>query len=57
MGVPPKGDSYIDMTWLDAWPAEVETEYLRLIEIADPAILKIDGKISQGVILQGKERA
>ncbi len=54
LGVPPKGDSYIDMAWLDAQPAEMETEYLRFIEIANPAILKIDGKISQGVILEGK---
>ena len=49
--IPAKGESYIDMNWLDSQPAAIETEYLRYIETKEAALLKIDGKVSRGVIL------
>lgn len=54
LGVPPKGNSYIEMEWLESLPAKIETKYLKYIELQQPAILKINGKISQGVLLPCK---
>lgn len=53
LGIPPKGESRIDMDWLDGHEPEIETAYLKYIEIDTPPKLKIDGKSSQAVILPG----
>ncbi len=52
LGVPPKGNSFIDMKWLESHPVKIETEFLKYIELQHPTILKINGKISHGVILR-----
>lgn len=57
LGIPPKGESYIQMEYLDNKPAEMETDYLRYVEFNDPIILKIDGKNSRGVLLPGEPSA
>lgn len=51
LGIPPKGKSYINMDFLDNHPAEMETEYLRYVELTLPVHLKIDGRTSEGVLL------
>ncbi len=55
LGIPPKGECRINLEWLDNRPAEIETEYLRYVELETPAVLKIDGKTSQAVIIFGTE--
>lgn len=49
--IPPKGESYIDLSWLEGQPAAKETEHLRYVELEKPALLKIDGTTSKGVLL------
>ena len=54
LGIPPKGKSHINMDWLGRQTAAQETHYLRYVEMSQPVFLKIDGKISQGVLLTGE---
>ena len=54
LGIPPKGESYIDMGFLDDHPAEMETEFLKYVEFNPPVELKIDGKTSRGILLPGE---
>jgi hypothetical protein len=56
LGIPPKSDSHVELEVLDGLPAEIETDYLRYVELKTPALLKIDGKTSKSVILPGEEK-
>jgi len=53
LGVPLKSDSFINMEWLESLPVEIETDYLKYIELQQPGTLKINGKLSHGVLLPG----
>ncbi len=53
LGIPPKGNSFINMEWLESLPVEIETTYLKYIELQQPGTLKINGKISHGALLPG----
>lgn len=50
--IPHKGNSFIDMEWFAEQPVEIETDYLRYLELTEPAMLKIDGTVSQGILLK-----
>lgn len=58
MGIPPKGENRISLDWLEERQANMQTHYLRYVELEAPALLKIDGKTSRGIILfpEGKGR-
>ena len=49
---PFKGDGWFDEEYLDLLPAVEETEYLRHVRLEAPAIIKMDGKRSLGVVLK-----
>lgn len=51
LGVTPRGESRIDLQWLDSEKAELETEFIRLVNLPHPTTLKIDGKQSHGILL------
>ncbi len=50
LGVPAKDQNFIDWQWLDSLPARKESNFLRYLQLPQPAILKIDGKTSTAVI-------
>ncbi len=45
------GRDFIDWDWLKSQPAERTTPFLRHLRLANPLLVKIDGKKSQAVIL------
>lgn len=49
---PYKNDGWFDEAFLDAQPAVQETEYLRHVRFEQPAVIKIDGKKSIGVVMK-----
>jgi hypothetical protein len=49
---PFKNDGWYDEAFLDAQPAEEETNYLRHVSFPAPILIKIDGKKSMGVVLK-----
>lgn len=49
---PFKGDGWFDEEYLNLLPAVEETEYLRHVRLEKPAIIKMDGKRSLGVVLK-----
>ena len=49
---PFNGDGWFDESYLNAFPAIEETTYLRHVRFERPAIIKMDGKKSLGVILK-----
>jgi hypothetical protein len=49
---PYRGDGWFDEAYLDALPAEEETEYLRHVKLPSPAVIKMDGKRSIGVVMK-----
>lgn len=49
---PFNGDGWFDESYLNALPAIEETTYLRHVRFERPAIIKMDGKKSLGVILK-----
>jgi Pyruvate phosphate dikinase, AMP/ATP-binding domain len=53
--VPPKDESFISMEWLEQQPVVQETEFLKYVEPAPPALLKIDGTSSAGLLLPSRE--
>jgi hypothetical protein len=42
----------LDLEWLDAHPAEEETEFIRLIHFDDPLDIAVDGKQGLGVVMK-----
>ncbi|MBF0413693.1 MAG: phosphoenolpyruvate synthase PpsA [Desulfamplus sp.] len=52
LGVPAKDKNFIDWAWLNSLPSEIETKFLRYIRLSEPAVLKINGKESNAVILK-----
>lgn len=58
LGVSLKDRNFIDFSWLNGLPAQVETHFLRYIRLYVPALLKINGRASSAVILKQEiERA
>ena len=49
------GDGLYNQEFLNAQPAAHETEYLRHVRLSRPAVVKMDGKKKQGVVLLPKE--
>jgi hypothetical protein len=49
--VPPTGESFISMEWLEKQPVIKETEFLKYVQPAPAALLKIDGTSSTGLLL------
>lgn len=49
---PFKGDGWFDEAFLNTLPAVMETEYLRHVRFERPAVIKMDGKKSLGVVLK-----
>lgn len=49
------GDGLYNQEFLNAQPAAYETEYLRYVRLARPAVVKMDGKKKQGVVMLPKE--
>ena len=49
---PFKGDGWFDEGYLNSLPAVEETEYLRHVRFDKPAVIKMDGKKSLGVVLK-----
>lgn len=49
---PFKGDGWFDEAYLNALPAADETTYLRHVRLERPALIKMDGKRSLGVVLK-----
>ena len=45
-------DGCFDEEWLNAQPAEMETEYIRHVHFEDPLIIKMDGRHSKGVVMK-----
>jgi len=49
---PFKGDGYFDEAWLDALPAEHETDFIRHVARKEPFVIKMDGRHSCGVVMK-----
>ncbi len=52
---PFKNDGWFDEGYLNAQPAVLETEYIRLVRFEKPIVIKMDGKKSIGVVLKPEE--
>lgn len=53
---PFKGDGWFDETYLNALPAELDTNFLRHVHFDEPIVVKMDGKKSLGVVLKPEEK-
>ena len=49
---PFKRDGTFDEAYLNALPAETETDFIRHVRFEEPILLKIDGKRSLGVVMK-----
>ncbi|MBO5699400.1 MAG: phosphoenolpyruvate synthase [Bacteroidaceae bacterium] len=49
---PYKKDGTFDEEWLNALPAETETEHVRHVKLSHPIIIKMDGRNSRGVVMK-----
>ena len=47
-----EGPRPVDWRWLDARPAEMETEFMRWVRLAAPLVVRVDGRTGRGVILR-----
>ena len=45
-------EQFVDFAWMDQWPAESETRFLRHIRSEDPFVVNIDGREGTGMILK-----
>ncbi len=52
---PFKGDGWLDESYLNALPAVVATDYLRLVHFKQPIVAKMDGLHSLGVVMKEAE--
>lgn len=48
-------DGSFEEAWLDALPAEFETDHIRHVRFATPLVIKMDGRRSLGVVLKPEE--
>ena len=44
------GDDYFDTAYLDAQPAELETDHVRVLHFAEPLTIGIDGRLTSGIL-------
>lgn len=49
---PFRQDGWLDKEWLDAQPAEHETQFIRHIRRDAPFVIKMDGRHSRGVVMK-----
>ena len=47
-----RADGLYDQAWLDARPAEQETDLIRLVHLDHPLTIKMDGKKKKGVVVK-----
>lgn len=45
-----KGGSFIDQAWLDAQPADYESEHIRRIHLPSPLHIRLDGRHHRGIV-------
>lgn len=43
-------DDYIDQEFLDAQPAEYESEFVRVVDFSTPITIGIDGRRTSGIV-------
>ena len=51
---PFRGDGHFDETFLDTLPAEEETDHVRVVRLAAPIVIKMDGRRQRGVVMKPK---
>jgi hypothetical protein len=49
---PEDGQGHLDWDWLDAQPAETDTAHVRHLRLAEPLLIKMNGRKGEGVILK-----
>jgi len=49
---PEDGQDHLDWDWLDAQPAETDTAHVRHLRLAEPLLIKMNGRKGEGVILK-----
>ena len=49
---PDAGEGFLDWEWLGAQDAVERTDFVRRVELAEPVVVKISGRRSEGVILK-----
>lgn len=54
---PEDGDGHLDWDWLDAQPAGSGTAHVRHLRLAEPLLIKMNGRKGEGVILKPGRRA
>jgi len=47
-----EGPHPVDWSWLDARPAEMETDFVRWVRLPAPLVVRVDGRTGRGVILR-----
>lgn len=47
---PQLGDGFVDWEWLAAQPATAEEGHVRLLEFGNPLVVRMNGRLNQGVI-------
>lgn len=47
---------FVDWKWLEKQPVRDETDYVRLVRLAEPLEVRVDGRSSHGVILKAATR-
>ena len=50
-----EGRDRFDWDWLEGLPAVAETAFLRQVRLSRPLVVKVDGRVSRGVIYQAAE--
>ena len=55
LSIPHQGEPGVDWAWLDAQPAERETEHVRHVRLERPLLVKVDGRAGRGAIWRGGE--
>ena len=51
---PFRGDGHFDETYLDTLAAEEETDHVRVVRLAAPIVIKMDGRRQRGVVMKPK---
>jgi CheY-like chemotaxis protein len=49
---PEDGEDLLDWSWLDAQPAQTQEAHVRHLHLAEPVVVKMNGRTGEGVILK-----
>ena len=52
---PARGKGFYDLEWLDAQPAVYESDRIRIVEVASPLTIAINGRKSAGIVAKPAE--